>query len=51
MKKALLLLLLAFTTIPTLNAQERELRFNKDRRFKIVQFTDVHWVYGNDASQ
>ena len=51
MKKALLLLLLAFTTIPTLNAQERELKFNKDRRFKIVQFTDVHWVYGNDASQ
>ena len=51
MKKVLLLLLLAFTTIPTLNAQERELKFNKDRRFKIVQFTDVHWVYGNDASQ
>lgn len=51
MKKVLLLLLLAFTTIPALNAQERELRFNKDRRFKIVQFTDVHWVYGNDASQ
>lgn len=51
MKKVLLLLLLAFTTIPALNAQERELKFNKDRRFKIVQFTDVHWVYGNDASQ
>ena len=51
MKKVLLFLLLAFTTIPALNAQERELKFNKDRRFKIVQFTDVHWVYGNDASQ
>lgn len=51
MKKVLLLLLLTFTTIPALNAQERELRFNKDRRFKIAQFTDVHWVYGNDASQ
>ena len=51
MKKVLLLLLLAFTTIPALNAQERELKFNKDRRFKIVQFTDVHWVYGNDAPQ
>lgn len=27
-----------------------ELRFNADRKFKIVQFTDVHYVPGNDKS-
>ena len=26
------------------------LKFNKKNKFKIVQFTDVHWVYGNPAS-
>ena len=50
MKRLLILLLLVFISLPSLKAQERELRFNKDRRFKIVQFTDVHWIYGNEAS-
>lgn len=31
-------------------AQKVELRFNKDGKFKIVQFTDVHFKYGNPAS-
>ena len=26
------------------------MRFNKDGKFKIVQFTDVHFKYGNPAS-
>ena len=26
-------------------AQKSELRFNKDGKFKIVQFTDVHFKY------
>ena len=26
------------------------LKFNADGKFKIVQFTDIHWVYGNPAS-
>lgn len=26
------------------------LKFNADKKFKIVQFTDVHWVPGNPAS-
>lgn len=31
-------------------AQKSELRFNKEGKFKIVQFTDVHFKYGNPAS-
>ena len=31
-------------------AQKSELRFNKDGKFKIVQFTDVHFKYKNPAS-
>lgn len=31
-------------------AQKVELKFNKDGKFKIVQFTDVHFKYGNPAS-
>lgn len=50
MKRLLIALLLVFISLPSLKAQERELKFNKDRRFKIVQFTDVHWIYGNEAS-
>lgn len=31
--------------------QAQTLRFGKDHTFKIVQFTDVHFQYGNPASQ
>lgn len=31
-------------------AQKSELKFSKDGKFKIVQFTDVHFKYGNPAS-
>lgn len=31
-------------------AQNKDLKFNKDGKFKIVQFTDVHFKYGNPAS-
>ena len=31
-------------------AQKSELKFSKDGKFKIVQFTDVHFKYGNRAS-
>ena len=30
-------------------AQKSELKFSKDGKFKIVQFTDVHFKYGNRA--
>jgi len=38
-------LLLSFTLF------SQELKFNSDKTFKIVQFTDVHYVAGKDASK
>ncbi|MBE6205285.1 MAG: metallophosphatase [Rikenellaceae bacterium] len=31
-------------------AQTSTLRFNNEKKFKIVQFTDIHWIYGNPDS-
>lgn len=31
-------------------AQQQTLKFNNEGKFKIVQFTDVHWVYGDPKS-
>ena len=31
-------------------AQTTTLRFNNEKKFKIVQFTDIHWIYGNPDS-
>lgn len=36
---------------PGFKATSGKLRFNADKKFKIVQFTDIHWVPGNPASQ
>lgn len=36
--------------VGTLSAQQPTLRFHADKKFKIVQFTDVHWKPGNPAS-
>lgn len=33
-----------------LNAQQPSLKFNKDGKFKIVQFTDVHYIYNDPRS-
>ncbi|WP_373804028.1 metallophosphoesterase, partial [Bacteroides heparinolyticus] len=35
----------------TVLAQQPDLRFRSDKKFKIVQFTDIHWVPGNPASE
>ena len=44
-------LTLAFLLVTTFcMAQKSELKFSKDGKFKIVQFTDVHFKYGNRAS-
>lgn len=40
-KLLLLLLLLSTHTL----AQDKRLKFNKDGKFKIVQFTDLHYGY------
>ena len=46
-----LCLALVFGLIATWSmAQKNELQFNKDGKFKIVQFTDVHFKFGNPAS-
>lgn len=37
--------------IGPMTAQVGTLKFNADKKFKIVQFTDVHWVPGNPASE
>ncbi|MGL4853300.1 MAG: metallophosphoesterase family protein [Phocaeicola sp.] len=44
-----LLLLLAGSMGVT--AQTKSLTFNANKKFKIVQFTDVHWVPNNPASE
>lgn len=41
-----LMLICAATAI----AQPNALNFNANHKFKIVQFTDIHWKYGNPAS-
>lgn len=44
-------LTLFFLSVITVSmAQNTELKFRKDGKFKIVQFTDVHFKYGNPAS-
>lgn len=48
LKYYLALTLLLVTTYGM--AQKSELQFSKDGKFKIVQFTDVHFKYGNPAS-
>lgn len=43
---------LAFALLSTVGSvQAQELRFNADHKFKIVQFTDVHWIYDDPASE
>lgn len=34
-----------------LSAQTRTLKFNKDGKFKVVQFTDIHYKINNPDSQ
>lgn len=48
--KILCVALLALVGITPLQAQDIELRFNNQHRFKIVQFTDIHWKWGKPAS-
>ena len=48
--KRILILLAVAVAICAHAQQKTELRFNKAGNFKIVQFTDVHFKYGNPAS-
>lgn len=47
-KKWIILLLLSVITLTTANAQK--LSFKNDGTFKIVQFTDMHYMHGNPQS-
>lgn len=52
MRRKLLFLFTILTTgLFSVNAQNKTLKFNTDKKFKIVQFTDVHWVPNNPASE
>lgn len=46
MRKLLCAALLAVMCVCPSMAKDGELKFNKKHKFKIVQFTDVHWKYG-----
>ncbi|OAV66116.1 hypothetical protein Barb6_02668 [Bacteroidales bacterium Barb6] len=36
--------------LQSLRSQQQELKFNADGKFKIVQFTDLHYIYGDARS-
>lgn len=48
--RTIFLMLVALLAATFCAAQPQELTFNKDGKFKIVQFTDVHFKYKNPAS-
>lgn len=50
MKHLLILFTLLFGYLQAGQAQKPVLKFNKDGKFKIVQFTDVHYIHGNPKS-
>ncbi|WP_293668563.1 metallophosphoesterase family protein [uncultured Parabacteroides sp.] len=50
MKQVLIILALVFGCLQSGYAQKPALQFNKDGKFKIVQFTDVHYIHGNPKS-
>lgn len=43
--------MVALCYLGAVGLQAQQLSFNSDKKFKIVQFTDVHWVPGNPASE
>ncbi len=50
MKQLLITLTLVLVCLQPGHAQKPALKFNKDGKFKIVQFTDVHYIHGNPKS-
>lgn len=50
MKKIFLSAIILLLSISYSIAQKQTLRFDKDGKFKIVQFTDVHYIHGNPKS-
>ena len=50
MKQFALTLCMVLLSVMFCRAQIKPLKFDKNGEFKIVQFTDVHFQYGNPAS-
>ena len=50
MKQLLIILSLVLGCLQPGYTQKPVLKFNKDGKFKIVQFTDVHYIHGNPKS-
>lgn len=51
MKKiSIVLAILMVAGIQMMNAQQKSLKFNANGKFKIVQFTDVHYIYNDERS-
>lgn len=50
MKLAFLFLAFLLGCFQVSNAQQPSLQFNKDGKFKIVQFTDIHYIHNNPKS-
>lgn len=50
MKQILFSLLFLLAGLLSSNAQQPSLKFNKNGKFKIVQFTDVHYIHNNPKS-
>ena len=50
MKRIAVMFLLTWCMGRLAEAGGPELRFNREGKFKIVQFTDVHFRYGDPAS-
>ena len=48
---AVVCLVMALAAGQQATAQQQTLKFNNEGKFKIVQFTDIHWVYGSDNSK
>ena len=47
----LALLLAGAISVQSAGAQEKSLKFNEVGKFKIVQFTDIHWIGGDERSE
>lgn len=50
MRILILCLSILFGCMQVGKTQQVTLKFNSDKKFKIVQFTDVHFIYGNPKS-
>lgn len=51
MRSVLVSLVLLFTCFQVSHAQQPSLKFNQNGKFKIVQFTDIHYIYNEPKAE